>query len=84
VISDDLNKAINLVCEETGLVPEVDSAEELASALLEWGSVLALENKQLRTELAALKGEPATRCSDVTAGPFGGRDCAWKTACPAQ
>ena len=54
--NDDFNRAINLVYEETGLLPEVDSAEELASALLEWGSALALENEQLRTELAALKG----------------------------
>lgn len=45
---DDLNDAINLVYERTGLVPEVETATELANALLEWGEDLAAENAELR------------------------------------
>lgn len=37
---EDLNDAINLVYERTGLVLEVEAATELASALLEWGESL--------------------------------------------
>ncbi len=54
-MTDDLNRAINLVYEETGLVPEVDSAEELAGVLLEWGSALAMENERLKGELESVK-----------------------------
>lgn len=42
--ASDLNEAINLVYERTGLVPEVGTATELANALLEWGEALAAGN----------------------------------------
>ena len=50
-VSNDLNNACNLVYERTGLVPEVESAEQLVGALLEWGDSLAAENEGLRAEL---------------------------------
>lgn len=62
MISDDLNNAINLVYQETGLVPEVESAEELAGVLLEWGSALAMENERLKGELESLERESAMHC----------------------
>ena len=58
---EDLNNACNLVYERTGLVPEVDSAEELVGALLEWGDSLALENEQLRNRLEDQIRESATK-----------------------
>ncbi len=61
-MTDDLNRAINLVYEETGLVPEVESAEELAGVLLEWGSALAMENVRLKAELESVKRESTSHC----------------------
>jgi len=53
-MNDDLDRACNLVVERTGQVPEVETAEELVGALLEWGDDLALENEQLRLEVKRL------------------------------
>jgi len=55
VINEDLNNACNLVADRTGQVPEVDTAEELVGALLEWGDALALENQQLVDEIERIK-----------------------------
>lgn len=48
---EDINNAVNLVYDRTGLVPELDSCEELTAALLEWGDELAKENEALREQI---------------------------------
>ena len=47
----DLNNAIQLVFDRTGLLPEVESAEELADCLVTWGEEIAAENESLKQQL---------------------------------
>lgn len=53
--ADDLNSAINVVYERTGQVPEVETAEDLANVLVNWGEALAAENQKLKRRVEALE-----------------------------
>ena len=44
-MTDDLNNAINLVYERTGMVPEVETATELAEVLLEMGEAISVQHE---------------------------------------
>ena len=57
---NELNDAVQLVYDRTGLMPEVDSIEQLTDCLLTWGEELAADNLKLRQDLDKREKQKAT------------------------